>query len=202
MDPSTEEKIKEAARRLFMQQGFEGTKTRDIAKEAGINLALMNYYFRSKQNLFDIIMLEHMESFVKGIAVGFNDTSTSFDEKIRFYANAYIDLLTLQPDLPLFIMTALRSNPALITERLGVKKMLMTSHFMQQYTEAVAAKRFAPIPPMHFVMNLFGLTVFPFIARPFFQAMSNITTDQFNAMMQERKQQIPQWVHAMLEVRP
>ncbi|CAN5544303.1 TetR/AcrR family transcriptional regulator [soil metagenome] len=201
MDPSTEERIKEAARRLFMQQGFEGTKTRDIAKEAGINLALMNYYFRSKQNLFDIIMMEHMRSFIGGIALGFNDTTTSFDEKIAFYANAYIDLLTAQPDLPLFIMTALRSNPALITEKLGVKKMLLESHFMQQFAEEVATHRIAPIPPMQFVMNLFGLTVFPFIARPFFQTMSDISTEQFNAMMQERKHQIPLWIHSMLEVR-
>lgn len=201
MDASTEEKIKEAARRLFMQQGFEGTKTRDIAKEAGINLALMNYYFRSKQNLFDIIMLEHMKSFVMGVAVGFNDASTSFDEKIQFYANSYIDLLTAQPDLPLFIMTALRSNPTLITEQLGVKKMLVESHFMRQYTEAVAAKRFAPIPPMQFVMSLFGLTVFPFIARPFLQAMTETPIDEFNAMMQERKHLIPVWIHAMLQVR-
>jgi len=200
MDPSTEERIKEAAKRLFMQQGFEGTKTRDIAKEAGINLALMNYYFRSKQNLFDIIMMEHMRSFIGGIAIGFNNETTSFDEKIEFYVNAYIDLLTAQPDLPLFIMTALRSNPTLITEKLGVKKMLIESHFMRQYTEAVAAKRFAPVAPMQFVMNLFGLTVFPFIARPFFQTMSDISTEQFNAMMQERKRQIPTWIHAMLEV--
>ena len=61
-DPTTEEKIKEAARKLFTQKGFAATRTRDIAEEAGINLALLNYYFRSKQKLFDLIMKDHSHS--------------------------------------------------------------------------------------------------------------------------------------------
>ena len=63
VDPSTEEKIKNAARIIFHQKGYAGTKTRDIAEEAGINLALLNYYFRSKEKLFGIIMVESLQSF-------------------------------------------------------------------------------------------------------------------------------------------
>ena len=55
---STEEKFKEAARVVFTRKGYAATKTRDIAEEAGLNLALLNYYFRSKEKLFEIIMLE------------------------------------------------------------------------------------------------------------------------------------------------
>ena len=58
-NPSTEEKIKEAARRVFTKKGYAATRTRDIAEESGYNLALINYYFRSKEKLFDIVMLEH-----------------------------------------------------------------------------------------------------------------------------------------------
>lgn len=202
MDQSTEERIKETAKRLFMEQGFAGTKTRDIAKEAGINLALMNYYFRSKQNLFDIIMLEHMQTFVKGIAEGFNDERTSLDEKIAFFARSYIGLLTQQPDLPLFIMTALRTDPTRITHTLRVKDLLLTSHFLRQYQEAIDAGVIEPLPPMHFIMNLFALTVFPFVARPFIQILSNSTHEQFNAMMEERVTMIPKWINALLEVTP
>src|ERR1700681_3003787 len=94
-DQSTEEKIKEAARKLFTQKGFAATRTRDIAEEAGINLALLNYYFRSKQKLYDIIMIENFRQFIQGISMNVFDEKTSIQEKIEKIAIAYIDFLTL-----------------------------------------------------------------------------------------------------------
>ena len=67
MYPTTEEKIKSAARTVFHTKGFAATKTRDIAKEAGINLALLNYYFRSKEKLFQIIMMDSIHSLFQSI---------------------------------------------------------------------------------------------------------------------------------------
>lgn len=57
-DLSTEQKIIEAARKVFTRKGYSATRTRDIAEEAGLNLALLNYYFRSKQKLFELVMAE------------------------------------------------------------------------------------------------------------------------------------------------
>src|SRR5580698_8757544 len=101
---STEEKIKEAARKLFTQKGFAATRTRDIAEEAGINLALLNYYFRSKERLFDLVMLENFGQFISGVRALFNDENTSLDQKIEALVNFYIDRLIISPDLPLFII--------------------------------------------------------------------------------------------------
>ena len=64
-DISTEERIKAAARKVFHQKGFAGTRTRDIAEEAGINHAMLNYYFRSKEKLFEMVMMETMAQFFK-----------------------------------------------------------------------------------------------------------------------------------------
>jgi len=61
---NTEERIKEAARRVFMKKGFKGTTSRDIAKEAGLNVALTNYYFRKKEMLFKIIFMETAHEFL------------------------------------------------------------------------------------------------------------------------------------------
>src|ERR1700755_347789 len=108
---STEQKIKEAARKLFTQKGFAATRTRDIAEEAGLNLALLNYYFRSKQKLFDIIMMENFRQFIKGISFNFLEEATPLDEKIGKIVTLYIDFLTQHPDLPLFILNELRNNP-------------------------------------------------------------------------------------------
>ena len=74
VDLSTEEKIKEAAKKVFLKKGYAATRTRDIAEEAGINLALLNYYFRSKEKLFDLIMLEKLEKFFGVIAPVLNNT--------------------------------------------------------------------------------------------------------------------------------
>src|SRR5688572_7850375 len=101
-DSTTEEKIKEAARKLFTQKGFAAVKTRDIAAEAGINVALLNYYFRSKENLFGIIMRENMIKFAAFATMLFNDENLSVDQKMEQIVSAYIDMLLAYPDLPLF----------------------------------------------------------------------------------------------------
>lgn len=111
-DGTTEEKIKEAARKLFTQKGFAGTKTRDIANEAGINLALLNYYFRSKEKLFDMIMLENLEQFIRGVAVIMMDENASVHEKLEKLISMYIDMLTKEPDLPIFIINTLKNEPS------------------------------------------------------------------------------------------
>src|ERR1700760_4069048 len=90
-EASTEEKIKEAARKLFTQNGFAATRTRDIAEEAGINLALLNYYFRSKQKLFDLIMQENFHKFLRGMTVNLQDETIGVDERVTRVVTAYID---------------------------------------------------------------------------------------------------------------
>src|SRR3954468_13817719 len=93
VDSSTEEKIKNAARSVFHKKGFAATRTRDIAEAAGINLALLNYYFRSKEKLFNLIMMETFSGFIKSIIIIFNDETTSLENKVETIASAYIDLL-------------------------------------------------------------------------------------------------------------
>src|SRR6185503_2844719 len=97
IDSTTEARIKAAAKTIFTQKGYAAARTRDIAEEAGINLALLNYYFRSKEKLFDLIMLESMQGFIHSIAGVFNNETTSLEEKIQTLANNYIDMLTTQP---------------------------------------------------------------------------------------------------------
>src|ERR1700712_1244053 len=110
-DQSTEEKIKEAARTVFTRKGFAATRTRDIAEEAGLNLALLNYYFRSKEKLFEIIMAEKMQKFFGVLSPIVNDATTSLEKKIEQMADKYVELLSANPDLPIFVLTEVRNNP-------------------------------------------------------------------------------------------
>ena len=123
-DLSTEEKIKAAARTIFTKKGYAATRTRDIAEEAGINLALLNYYFRSKEKLFELVMMEKMASFFGSISPILGDTGLTLEEKIELVAEKYTRVLTENPDLPLFILSEIRMNPDQFVNRLPFNKIL------------------------------------------------------------------------------
>lgn len=198
IDSSAEEKILNAARIIFQQKGYAATRTRDIAEEAGINLALLNYYFRSKEKLFNIIMLESMQGFVGVIKNIFNSEDTSFEEKIEILINRYIDHLLKNPDLPLFILSEIRNNPEGLFQNTGMKEAIQHSHFFKQYAEEIASGKIAPLHPMHFMMNVMGMTVFPFIAKPMLQRLGELSDEQYASFMEERKKMIPIWIKLIL----
>lgn len=193
---STEEKIKEAARKVFLQKGYAATRTRDIAEEAGFNLALLNYYFRSKEKLFDIIMIETLQNFLQSVKEILNDTSLTLEEKLEQLVAKYIDALIKNPEMPLFIINALRNDPKVLAVRLEVHQKLKESHFMKQIREAAGNK--LNIHPLQLIMNLMGMIVFPFIAKPIVQQIGSIGQQEFNELMEERKKLIPIWVRAVL----
>src|SRR6187455_1667961 len=96
-DLSTEEKIKSAARLVFTKKGYAATRTRDIAEESGINLALLNYYFRSKEKLFHIVMEEKFQKLFGTIAPILMDNTTTLEKKVELFASTYIHMLSENP---------------------------------------------------------------------------------------------------------
>lgn len=196
-ETSTEDRIKDAARKLFTQKGFAATRTRDIAEEAGINLALLNYYFRSKQKLFDLIMMENFQEFIRGITVNLIDEQMTFDQRIQNIVVAYIDMLTRVPDLPLFILNEIRGNSSKVAAKLSSELAPIRQHFFRQLI-ASNKEGITNLEPFHFVANLVGLSVFPFIGRPILQRVIGFSDAQFDQYMQDRKTLVPLWMKSML----
>jgi AcrR family transcriptional regulator len=194
-DHSTEEKIKVAARKVFTQKGFSAARTRDIAEAAGINLALLNYYFRSKEKLFDIVMVENLQQFLLALSGSLRDDKSSLTEKVATIANDYINMLKVNPDLPLFVLSEIRANPEKLASTMGIKSMLHESAFFKQLMEATKGK----IHPLHLLMNIMGMTVFPFVARPLLQNVGSLKHDEFEKLMEERKKLIPIWFDSILK---
>jgi AcrR family transcriptional regulator len=201
VDSSTEEKIKNAARLIFHQKGYAATRTRDIAEESGINLALLNYYFRSKEKLFDIIMLESLQGFRQSMEGVFNNEKTSLDSKIETLVSNYIDLLIDQPDIPLFVLSELRTNPGNLVMKMNGKEFMAKSYFIKQFKQAVTEGKIAPIHPLHYIMNLIGMIVFPFVGSPMLKNIGGLKQEGFNELMQERKKLIPKWIKTMTKVK-
>ena len=197
-DTSTEERIKAAARKVFHQKGFAGTRTRDIAEEAGINHAMLNYYFRSKEKLFEMVMMETMAQFFKGVNLMLNDENTSLDEKIDLIVSNYVDLLLKEPELPTFILNEVRPNPQAFVEQNPIKEALTHSVLTRQYAEAVARGEITEPNLMQAILNVIGLVIFPFIAKPILTSIINIPEEQYKALMLQRKTLIPQWIKGIL----
>lgn len=192
---STEEKIKQAAATLFHKKGFKAVTSRDICEKAGINLALLNYYFRSKERLFGIIMHETLQQFIEVLRSILNEDST-LDEKVSHITSNYIDMLTRYPDLPFFVLNEVRTNPKAIPGR--IREGFGKSVFVQQLKEKMKQEK-QSIHELHLLANLISLIIFPVIGAPMFKAVSNMNDVAFNRFLQERKTMIPVWVRMMLE---
>lgn len=194
LDASTEEKIIEAARKVFTQKGYAATRTRDIAEEAGLNLALLNYYFRSKEKLFGLVMSEKIGQLFGIITPIVNDDKTSLEEKIALIVPAYLNVLSENPGLPLFVLSEIRNNPEHFNNKVQAGKLLSQSSLVKQ----LLAKR-PEINPLHFILNLMGMCIFPFITKPVFQASGLLNEASFAQLIEERKIFIVKWVDLMLE---
>jgi AcrR family transcriptional regulator len=197
-DGSAEERILQAARTVFLRKGYAAARTRDIAEEAGLNIALLHYYFRSKEKLFEMVMLETLQQFAAGMIEMLNSTKTSLQGKLTILADRYIDLLIRQPELPLFIITEVRNNPDHLISKLGIREALMQSVFLQQLA-AMSKQSNSKAEPLQLFLSVLGMTIFPFVAKPVVQAVFGIHDEAFIQKMQERRKLIPAWIETLLE---
>lgn len=191
---SSEQRILEAARKVFTRKGYAATRTRDIAEEAGINLALLNYYFRSKEKLFHEVMIEKVQQIFGVLKPIINDERTSLFTKIELIANTYIDLIKENPDLPFFVLNEMRSQNNEFQARLPSQNLVRESHYYKQVLEARP-----DADPYHFILNVFSIIIFPFVAKPVQESLLGLDESTFLTKMEERRKWIPLWAKAMLE---
>ena len=192
-DPSTEQKIKDAAQRVFMRKGFSATTTREIADEAGINNALLHYYFRSKEKLFDMVAQEQTALFFKGIFPIVNDKTTSLEEKIESMVAYYTGLLLAEPGLVLFVLSEMQNRP----ER--ISGLMKENHGLTKAVVARQMREVRPdIHPMQLLMSMLGMIIFPFIGRVVFQESMDTDNKAFTKMLKERAELLPALIKGMI----
>ena len=193
-DSSTEEKILAAAKKVFVQKGMAGARMQDIADEAGINKALLHYYFSNKEKLFEVIFLEAAGRLFPKINAIFESDKPLF-EKIHNFCEEYIEVVMENPYLPLFVLYEINQDPVYFMKKLmppGLRPNPM--HFLSQIDTEVKKGTIKPISPLHLMINLVSLTIFPFVAKPMIQVNLGIDEWQFRAAMEQRKKEIPQFI--------
>lgn len=200
MELSTEEKILQAAKEVFTQKGYAAARTQEIADRAGVNKGLLQYYFKgnSKEKLFKAIFEEAFLKMTARINVIF-ESEDSLEHKIELVLDAYFDLLLENPNLPSFIVNELHTNTHAFVEEIMQKPNRPNPlPLIMQIMEEVAQGKIRPINPIHLVLNVLSMTVFPFIARPMFQRLINVSDETFMDMMRQRKVEILDFVkHAI-----
>lgn len=194
---TTEQRIKNAAKRVFHQKGFAATRTRDIVQEAGVNIALLNYYFKNKQKLFDVVMAETMQDFLHIIGSTLSNNEMNFEDKITGFVSLYIDKLIEEPLIAQFILSELNNSSQSIFLPSQIKQIVEESGIVMQYQQEMKKRGITPVTFLHVLVNIIGLTVFPFMGKTVLKGLGGLNDNDFKEMMLERKKLIPVWIKAM-----
>ena len=193
-DKGAEQKILDAAKKVFMTQGMAGARMQDIADEAGINKALLHYYFRDKEKLFELVFLEEAQKFFPKINAIFNSDAPLFD-KIENFVNEYIDEMQENPYLPWFVMNEINRDPDQFLYKVwGKDNLPKPGKFLEQIEKEIKKGTIKRINPIHLLMNLLSMTIFPFVAKPMMTRNMHLSDKQFKEIMEQRKKEIPKFI--------
>lgn len=194
---NTEGKIQQAASKIFIEKGFAGARMQEIANAAGINKAMLHYYYRSKEKLFQSIFMEVIKEFTPKM-IGVLNSDLPLKEKIERYVEEFIDMLKKDPSLPLFIFNEMKNNAQKFIETIGIVKSGALDKLNTQLIEEKRAGNIRFISVHEFMINLVSLCVFPFLAKPMFQGIFNADDDEFYKFMEMRKKSIPVFMMAAI----
>ncbi|OJW83646.1 MAG: hypothetical protein BGO69_04945 [Bacteroidetes bacterium 46-16] len=193
-DLQTEQIILNAARALFTRKGFAAVRLQDIADEAGINRTLLHYYFRTKEKLFEKIFTEAIEQVFPNVQEILNSNEPLLS-KIEQVISHYIDFAIAHPYLPTFVIHELNQNPDKIPAMLGnMKQKPELGKFMMEIQHAAQSGIIRPIQPIHLLINIISLCLFPFIAKPMMHAILGITDPVYAAFIAERKKVVTETI--------
>lgn len=191
---TTEQKIIEAAQKIFTQKGFAATRTRDIAEESGINLALINYYFGSKQKLFKIIVENKFMELFGILEPILSNDEIKIEEKVTLVTNNYTNMLMKNEDLPIFVLNNIKRDKDLLKDVIKQSK-LPTLFGLERQLKAEGYN----ISILNFVMNIISMSLFPFISKDLFISSGLIDEENYRAFVTDRTSQIPNWIMLILE---
>ena len=170
----------------------------EIAEEAGVNQALLHYYFRSKERL-SAAVFEQIASRVFPALTQTLGADISLDDKIDRLVAVYLDSLSRHPFLPGYLLSELHHHPErlpqLLAKAIGAEPGgVLPSLFQQlgrQINERVAAGTMRPIAPEQFAINLISLCIFPFAARPMLRLVFGMDDGAFAHFIEQRKTELP-----------
>lgn len=196
MANETEQKILAAAMKVFKQKGFDAARSRDIAAEAGLSHALINYHFGNKENLFNMVMKQTLINFSQHMECILNNPNTSYKEKITIFIENINNLMTHDPQLVQFFLTQLINNKEMLINEINPKEKILGSLFYQQLRD----NGFSNEQCLNLYINFVGMTVVTIIGKPMIQSVNNLSDDAYLQLINQRAQMIPTWLEQMFNL--
>ncbi|MGZ5302860.1 MAG: TetR/AcrR family transcriptional regulator [Bacteroidia bacterium] len=200
-EQNTEKIILDASREIFHTKGMAGARMQEIADKAGINKALLHYYYRSKDKLFEAILVDTIQRFFPTVRALWESDFPLF-QKIENFVHGYIDLLKQNSFMPSFILQELNLNPDFL--KTMMEKQIITLNpmkFFQQIEDEVQRGIIVPIAPMQLITNMLALSIFPFMAKPMITGFLHMHNDDFNMLMEMRKKDVTEFIINSIRVR-
>jgi AcrR family transcriptional regulator len=197
-DGDAEQRILDAAHKVFVRRGTAGARMQEIADEAGVNKALLHYYFRSKGRLADAVF-QRVASGIFARVVEVARSGVELEDKVRSIIAIYLEQLSRTPYAPAYLIGELNQHPdrgrqlvhALSQLREGASPVLVLQALQAQLDVRVRAGTIRPISAQQFLTNLVSLCIFPFAARPLLCAVMGMDDKGFRDFIQERKHTLP-----------
>lgn len=200
-DTNTEEKILEAAAQEFLRKGKSGARMQEIADNAGINKALLHYYYRSKDKLFESVFTVVIKKLLLSKILHIIDQETDVLQLIRKFAAVYIDVLNNNPNIPFFILEEIHKNPGRLSNAF-LKAGLPVEKLFDAIRQAANEGKIRPVDPRQLIVNLISLCVFPLVARNMMQPIlfsnDSIAFDEF---LRARKTEVADFIIQSIEIK-
>ena len=186
---TTEKNIVNAARSIFVEKGYDGATMREIASAAGINISMLHYYYRSKDNLFDIVFNDVFQR-LYGRAIETIASSASVPEKVRQIVLLYTDTLAQDPRLANFIFNEVTQRPSRVG-RFAKYKELIDRHvavFQHQLDQEAASGRIRAVSVMELLVNIGSLCMYPFMTFPLWQKIFGVDLQDITRLIMDQRE--------------
>lgn len=172
IEKSAEKRIIAAATKLFVTKGFDGAKMRHIADEAGINQAMIYYYFRSKKNLFTLVFENAIEKFIVPFRC-FQRRDLDILDKIELFCQELMEIQNDNHYLSIFILYEIVKNPERLKNEILLRQKESLKLFSDEIKKNIKNKTIRKIDPAHLFINIVSLCFFPFLTMPLFAKIAN-----------------------------
>jgi AcrR family transcriptional regulator len=197
-DLETRERILDAAHTVFLRKGTAASRTQEIASEAGVNKALVHYYFGTKATLADAIFERALGTIAPKIFGILADPERGIAEKVRAIVHEQIAFHSERPYFAGYLVTELHADPERVARLMAKRGKVPLDVIRRQLREAGRAGQIRPISAEQFVVNLMGLLIFPFAIRPALAELLSLDATRWPAFLDERRRILPDFFMAGL----
>lgn len=187
---SKEQLILAAAEQEFLTRGYDGARTTSIAQAAGVTHAMLHYYFRTKEQLFERIVDEKFETMSHSMFAIMGDPSLPIVERIKGGIEAHFDFVAQNPLLPRFVINEIISRPErydVLYKRVGAIIDNVYRGLQSEINRSAECGEIERVDIKMLFISIMSLNIFTFLAYPFMEPLMGELMVNRERFLAERK---------------